>query len=98
MASMVMAEVVRWLPWKDAACSKTAAEMADLLKIRPADVTQSLKTLEEVGAIKRVPRGRTKLIYVNPEGACRGPIDQHASAVDRYRAEVVDLADHRPAG
>jgi len=89
-AVAVMAEIVRWLPWQDAACSKTAAEIAELLKIRRADVTQALQTLEQVGAIHRVARGRTKLIYVNPEGAYRGPIDQHAAAVDSYRKVVAD--------
>ena len=100
MAVMVMAEIVRWLPWKDAACSKTAAEIADLLKVRPIDVSTALQTLEQVGAIHRVMRGRSKLIYVNPEGAYRGPIDQHAAAVDSYRkvltdaGNVVPLRDH----
>ncbi len=90
MAITVMAEIVRWLPWKDAACSKTAAEMASLLKVNISDVSRALKILEDVGAIHRVVRGRTKLIYVNPEGAYRGPIDHHAEAVDSYRKTVAD--------
>ena len=90
MAVMVMAEIVRWLPWQDAACSKTAAEIQALLKVRQADVSRAIATLESVSAIRRVARGRTKLIYVNPEGAYRGPIDQHAAAVDSYRKAVAD--------
>ncbi len=96
MAITVMAEIVRWLPWKDAACSKTAAEIADLLKARPKDVSEALKVLEEVGAIHRVTRGRTKMIYVNPEGAYRGPIDQHAAAVDSYRKVLTDTGNVVP--
>jgi len=96
MAVTVMAEIVRWLPWKDAACSKTAAEIGDLLRMQVADVSRALKTLESVGAIHRVARGRTKLIHVNPEGAYRGPIDQHASAVDSYRKTMTDAGNVVP--
>ena len=95
-AVAVMAEIIRWLPWKDAACSKTAAEIQDLLKLCHPDVSAALKTLEEVGAIRRVKRGRTKLIYVNPEGAYRGPIDQHAAAVDSYRKVLTDAGNVVP--
>ena len=96
MAVMVMAEIVRWLPWKDAACSKTAAEISDLLKVCKMDVSTALQTLESVGAIRRVVRGRTKMIYVNPEGAYRGPIDQHAAAVDSYRKVLTDAGNVVP--
>ena len=96
MAVMVMAEIVRWLPWKDAACSKTAAEIQALLKVRQADVSRAIATLESVGAIRRVARGRTKMIYVNPEGAYRGPIDQHAAAVDSYRKVLTDAGNVVP--
>jgi hypothetical protein len=85
MAIAVMAEVVRWLPWQGAECSKTAGEIADLLKVRPIDVSSALQVLEQVGAIRRVARGRTKLIYINPEGAYRGKIDNHAKSVDAYK-------------
>ena len=95
-AIAVMAEIVRWLPWKDAACSKTAAEIADLLKVHVSDVSRAIATLEQVGAIHRVARGRTKLIYVNPEGAYRGPIDQHAGAVDAYRKVLTDAGNVVP--
>lgn len=91
MAIMVMAEIIRWLPWEGSACTKTAAEIQDLLKIRQADVSHAIKTLEEVGAVHRVTKGRTKLIYVNPEGAYRGNVHNHLEAVERYKAEVFDL-------
>ena len=90
MAITVMAEIIRWLPWQDAACSKSAAEIADLLKVNVSDVSRAIAILESVGAIHRVQRGRTKLIYVNPEGAYRGRIDQHAATVDAYRKAVTE--------
>jgi hypothetical protein len=96
MAIMVMAEIVRWLPWQDAACSKTAAELSDLLKICQMDVSTALQVLEQVGAIRRLKRGRTKLIFVNPEGAYRGPIDQHPAAVDAYRKTLTDAGNVVP--
>lgn len=94
-AIAVMAEIVRWLPWQEAACSKTAAEIADLLKLHVSDVSRAIQTLEQVNAIRRVIRGRTKLIYVNPEGAYRGRIDQHAAAVDSYRQTVGNVVPLR---
>jgi len=96
MAVTVMAEIIRWLPWQDAACSKTAAEIGDLLRMQIADVSRAIATLEEVGAIRRVKRGRTKLIYVNPEGAYRGRIDNHAAAVDSYRKILTDAGNVVP--
>ena len=95
-AIAVMAEVIRWLPWEDAACSKSAMEIAELLKIRQADVSYALKTLEEVGAIRRAARGRTKLIYVNPEGAYRGNVNHHAEAVGTYKKAMKDAGNVIP--
>lgn len=88
MAVAIMAEIIRWLPWQDAACSKTVADIADLLKVHVSDVSRAIKTLEEAGAIHRVARGRTKQIFVNPEGAYRGRIDPHAATVDAYKQAV----------
>ena len=96
LAVMVMAEIIRWLPWEGAACSKTAVEIQDLLKARQADISYALQVLEDVGAIHRVKSGRTKLIYVNPEGAYRGRVDQHAAAVDTYRKTLTDAGNVVP--
>jgi DNA-binding transcriptional ArsR family regulator len=95
MAITVMAEIIRWIPWEEAACSKTAVEIADLLKVNVSDVSRAIKILEEVGAIHRVQRGRTKLIYVNPEGAYRGRVANHAEVVGKFKAEVIDLNAER---
>jgi len=96
LAVMVMAEIIRWLPWEGAACSKTAVEIQELLKARQADVSYALKILEAVGAIHRVKTGRTKLIYVNPEGAYRGNVNHHAGAVDAYRKTLTDAGNVVP--
>ena len=50
-----------------------------------SDMARSLTLLEEIGAIRRVKRGRTKVITVTPEGAYRGKVDNHAKAVDAYK-------------
>ena len=93
---MVLTEIMRWLPWENSACAKTATEIADLLKAREIDVSSAIKTLETVGAIHRVKRGRTKLIYVNPEGVYRGKIDHHAATVDGYKKAMTDAGNVVP--
>jgi hypothetical protein len=94
MASLVLMEIFRWLsfgPVDAHVCKKTAAELAILLGIKRSNIARTLKLLEEVSAITRVQRGRTKIITVTPEGAYRGDIKRHAEAVDQYRAEVLPL-------
>ena len=95
-AFMILTEITRWLPWENSACSKTAAEIADLVKVCQMDVSSAIKTLESVGAIHRVKRGRTKLIYVNPEGVYRGKIDHHAATVDGYKKAMTDAGNVVP--
>jgi hypothetical protein len=90
-ARSVLLEIVRWLGWQSFECQKTAAELAELLAIDSGYMTRTLRLLENVGAIARVKRGRTKIITVTPEGAYRGDINRHAEAVDRYRAQIVPL-------
>ena len=96
VAVAVMAEIIRWLPWQDAACSKTVTEISELLKVRQADVSESLTLLEQVGAIRCVVRGRTKLIYVNPEGIYRGPVGNHAAAIDSYKKVMAEFGNVIP--
>jgi len=81
-AIMVLSEVCRQLPWEDHVCSKTATELADILKMHRGEMSDSLALLE---AIRRVKRGRTKVITVTPEGAYRGNVNNHPSAVDNYK-------------
>jgi len=53
-------------------------------------MTPILKLLEDVGAIRRVKRGRAKIITVTPEGAFRGNVNNHGAAVERYRLDVIE--------
>ena len=53
-------------------------------------MADTLKLLEEIGAIQRVKRGRTKVITVTPEGAFRGNVNEHGRTVERYRLDVIE--------
>ena len=96
VAMMVLAEICRHLPWEDHTCTKTASELAELLKIVPPDMSDFLSILEKIGAIHRVKRGRTKVITVTPEGAFRGRVDHHAEAVASYKKTLTDAGNVVP--
>ena len=83
--------ITRHLEWQGYACTKIAADLAEMRGVKPQNMKETLALLERVGAISRVKRGRTKLITVTPEGAFRGKIDNHGEAVERYKAEVIQL-------
>ena len=83
--------ITRHLGWQDYTCTKIAAELAEMRGVKPQNMKNTLALLENVGAIRRVKRGRTKLIAVTPEGAFRGDLTKHGEAVARYSAEVVKL-------
>jgi len=91
LALATLTMIVRHLGWQSYTCDKTAADLADLMGVKAPDMATTLALLERIGAITRTKRGRTKLITINPEGAFRGDVTRHAEAVDRYRAEVVQL-------
>ena len=83
--------ITRHLEWQGYACTKIAADLAEMRGVDKGDMARTLVLLERVGAIGRVKRGRTKIIAVTPEGAFRGKIDNHGEAVERYKAEVIQL-------
>ena len=89
IATLVL--IVRHLGWQSYTCEKTATDLAEMRGKKKQAMAETLALLEKVGAISRVKRGRTKIITVTPEGAFRGDVTRHAEAVDRYRAEVVQL-------
>lgn len=89
-ALAVLWQITRHLGWQSYECSKTAADLCDLTGISPNNMTPILKLLEEVGAIRRVKRGRVKVITVTPEGAFRGNVHNHAQVVERYKLDVID--------
>lgn len=90
-ALAVLQEIKRWLGWQTFECTKTAADLGDLLGVEKANMARILALLEQIGAITRTKHGRTKTITVTPEGAFRGDLNQHAEVMDRYKAEVVQL-------
>ncbi|WP_261767220.1 MarR family transcriptional regulator, partial [Acetobacter orientalis] len=95
IALATLQEIKRWLGWQSFTCTKTAADLCDLLGFDKVTMSDTLALLEEIGAITRVKRGRIKDITVTPEGAFRGDLMKHADQVRRYKSEVVDLASRR---
>lgn len=89
-ALAVLWQITRYLGWQSYECSKTATDLCDLTGITPNNMSPILALLEEVGAIRRIKRGRTKIITVTPEGAFRGNVNNHAQAVERYKLDVIE--------
>jgi DNA-binding MarR family transcriptional regulator len=91
--------IARNLEFQGFACTKNAAELSELLGVKPQTMKDTLKLLEKVGAITRIKRGRQKVITINPEGAFRGSLDPanptHAKAVAEYKAKVLPFRDPR---
>ena len=82
--------ILRNLGWQSYECTKTAADLCEITRTKPPHMANALKLLEEVGAIRRVKRGRSKIITVTPEGAFRGNVNNHGQAVERYRLDVIE--------
>lgn len=89
-ALAVLWQITRHLGWQSYECSKTAADLCELTGIDKARMARVLDLLEQVGAIRRVKHGRTKIITVTPEGAFRGNVNTHGATVERYRLEVIE--------
>jgi hypothetical protein len=88
MALATLQEIKRWLGWQSFTCTKTAADLCDLLGVLPPNMADTLALLEKIGAITRTKKGRTKVIHVTPEGAFRGNVDRHNEVMDSYRAAM----------
>ena len=89
-AGMILWSICRHLSWQSYECSKTAADLCEITRTDKAQMARALDLLEQVGAIRRVKRGRTKIITVTPEGAFRGNVNTHGQAVERYRLDVIE--------
>lgn len=89
-ALAVLWTITRHLEWQGFACTKTAADLCEITGSPPANMARALALLEQVGAIHRVKRGRTKVIAVTPEGAYRGKVSEHPATVERFRLEVIE--------
>ncbi len=82
-AQAVLWQITRNLGWQSYECTKTAADLCEVMRTDKGDMARALDLLEQVGAIRRVKRGRVKIITVTPEGAFRGNVHNHAQAVER---------------
>ena len=89
-ALSILWTICRHLSWQSYECTKTAVQLCELTRTDKAQMARALDLLEEVGAIRRVKRGRVKTITVTPEGAFRGNVNKHAEAVERYKLDVID--------
>lgn len=89
-AGMILWIICRHLSWQSYECTKSAADLCEITHTGPAHMSRALNLLEEIGAIRRVKRGRNKVITVTPEGAFRGNVNTHAQAVERYRLDVIE--------
>jgi len=97
-ALAVLWMICRHLGWQSYECSKTAADLCEIIQIKPPNMAATLRLLEEIGAIRRVRRGRVKVIAVTPEGAFRGNINEHAKSVERYKLDVIEGGKEDQAG
>ena len=89
-ALAILWTITRHLGFQTYECTATASRLCELTKTKKQNMAVALKLLEEVGAIRRVRRGRVKVITVTPEGAYRGRIEDHGKAVEKYRLEVIE--------
>ncbi|MYA89538.1 MAG: ArsR family transcriptional regulator [Boseongicola sp. SB0662_bin_57] len=89
-ALSILWTICRHLGWQTYTCDKTASQLCEITRTDKARMARALNLLEDVGAIRRVKRGRVKLITVTPEGAFRGDVNQHGKAVERYKLDVID--------
>lgn len=89
-ALSVLWTICRHLSWQTYTCEKTASQLCEITRTKPSNMSIALNLLEEVGAIRRVKRGRVKVITVTPEGAFRGNINEHGKVVENYKLDVID--------
>lgn len=85
IAQAVVAQMIRRLEFGKSRVNVTASELCTIMRMEAANISRTLRLLEDVGAIWREPRGRTKEIHINPEGAFRGGPGQHQAAVHEFK-------------
>ncbi|MGY4753014.1 hypothetical protein ACVNHC_24425, partial [Pannonibacter sp. Q-1] len=59
--------IIRNLGWPSYECTKVAADLCKTMRMNAGDMSNALDLLEQVGAIRRVKRGRSKVITITPE-------------------------------
>lgn len=97
-AGFILWTICRNLEWQSYECTKIASDLCEITRTKPSHMSDALDLLEQVGAIRRVKRGRAKIITVTPEGAFRGDVNNHAQAVEKYRLEVIEGGKKDPSG
>ncbi|MEI6557160.1 MAG: CZB domain-containing protein [Rhodospirillaceae bacterium] len=73
IAAMVMVEIVRWMSDTDYCCTRTAGELADLLRLRPGDVMIALQTLGSLGIVGLDTASGRTVIQLLPLAAGKAP-------------------------
>jgi len=96
IAQAVVAQLMRRMEFGKSRVDLTAAELCQLMRMQPPNISKTLALLEAVGAIWREPRGRTKEIHINPEGAFRGGPGQHQAAVHDFAKMTGKTAPKEP--
>ena len=86
----VLYEIIRHLRFQSFECGKVAADLCEICRIDKSNMAKILNLLEEIGAIRRVRKGRLKIIAVNPEAAYRGDVNKHGEVVELYKLKVLD--------
>jgi hypothetical protein len=95
-ARSVLLWIGRWIGYERHVCEKTEAELAKELDMGRGHLARVLGLLEKIGAITRVTRRGKKVIAVTPEGIYRGDVTRHATAVERYQAEIAPWLTGEP--
>ena len=89
-ALAVLWHIARHLDQESYECSKTGTELAADLGSSRSSISRTLHLLEEAGAIRRIKKGREKVIIVSPDGIFRGDARNRAKLVERYQQAVVE--------
>ena len=82
--------IARHLGRESYECSKTGTELAEDLGSSRSGISRTLHLLEDVGAIRRIKKGREKIIIVSPDGIFRGDPKNRAKVVERYQQAVIE--------
>jgi len=89
-ALKLLVAIVRNLPKQSYECTKTAKELSSITEINPAQISSLLLLLEQAEAIKRVKRGRSKIIIITPADEFREAVNKHAEKTKKHRFEVIE--------
>ena len=81
--------IARHLGRESYECSKTGTELAEDLGSSRLGMSRTLHLLEDAGAIRRIKKGREKVIIVSPDGIFQGDDRNRAKVIERYQQAVI---------